>query len=119
MDNKLLPRSENIFSRIKRFIKKFICKNTTSDNSVVTNEKKKVLDTKKNNNNFEKLIKVDFNDLKVDMKNMDLDEYLENIEKNPQYLKKLSVDRLLILKEYVNKELEKYNAKIESLKKLS
>lgn len=119
MDKQLIPHKDTFFNKIRLFFRKIFKKNTTEKNTTQKVEDEKINISAENKNHFEQIIKINENDLKPDIQNMKMEDFINNLEKHPEWLKSLSTDRLLTLKGYVNKELKEYNEKINNLKKVS
>lgn len=115
MDKQLIPYKNTVFNKIKLFFRNIFKKKDI----VPTTESEKIDLPPNNKIDFEQTIKVDSNEINQVYKKMEIEDFIDDLEKHPEKLKNLSTDRLLTLEKYVNKELKEYNEKIEKLKNAS
>jgi len=110
-NNSLSVKENNIFSKIKCFLKSLFYKEQKNEEKVVENEMKI-----ENNNSFLEEIKSQTN-VENAGKEDAIKDIVNTVEKNPETLNKLSMKQLKYVNKYYDKELEEVDKKINKLKK--
>jgi len=110
-NNSLSVKENNIFSKIKCFLKSLFYKEQKNEEKVVENEIKT-----ENNNSFLEEIKSQTN-VENAGKEDAIKDIVNTVEKNPETLNKLSMKQLKYVNKYYDKELEEVDKKINKLKK--
>lgn len=119
MNNQLITVKESFFTKIRKYFLKLFSKDKKEEKDFSNVENIALNNKQSEEKNFKESVKVDEKDLKTDIKDWNLEQFIDNLQNHPELIENLSTDRLLQLQSYINKELDKYNEKIQQLKNIS
>ena len=116
MKNNLpIKEDKSFLGKIKRFFAKLFCKNIVKSHDSTNVES--MQEPINNSTKFAEDIK--FETKNEYIKDMEKEEFLDNLEKKPELFYELSVEKLEKLEEYYKESIKKYEEKLEKIKKAS